>query len=286
MLAGLLAGTGVGLGVLVVARGLRPPRPALAAALRSLEQPRRGPLGPGSAARAVVEGLGVDLGRLRQDLRVVGRAPERHALDKITVALAFLALPMASGALLRAGGVSVRGGALALGGAGLAGLGFLVPDLLLRSEARRRRREFRHALSAYLDLVAIVVAGGGGTETALYAGVEVGRGWPFEELRRRLDACRLSGEPPWSALEHLGTELGVDELREVAAGIGLAGTHGAKVRQSLAARAASLRQHRLAEIESEAQAATEKMSVPVVLMLFGFVAFVMYPALQLVLAGL
>lgn len=285
MLPGLLTGTGVGFGLYALLRGLMAPRPPLSAALRDLERTTEGGRA-GSLASSVVEGLGMDLGRMRRDLRVMGRGAERHALDKLVTALAFVLLPAAAGAILRVADVRIPGGMVALTAAVLGAAGFLVPDLLLRTQARDRRREFRHALSAYLDLISIVVAGGGGTETALYAAVEAGTGWPFVELRRTLAACRLSGEPPWAALERLGTELGVDELREVAASIGLAGTYGAKVRQSLSARAASLRDHRLAEVESEAQAATEKMSVPVVLMLFGFVAFVMYPALQFVLEGL
>lgn len=285
MVIGLLTGAGVGLGAWALVRGLAPPRPRLVRALGQIERPGAGP-GGASLARALVEAMGVDLGRLRHDLRVVGRLPERHALDKVMAALALAVLPVASAALLGAGGVHAPGGAVVAASATLAVAGFVAPDLVLRSESATRRREFRHALGAYLDLVAIVVAGGGGTETALYSAADAGDGWAFTELRRTLGGCRLSGEPPWVALERLGEDLAVDELREIAAGVALAGEHGAKVRQSLAARAATLRDHRLAEVESDAQAATEKMSVPVVLMLFGFVAFVMYPALRFVLEGL
>lgn len=285
MLVALLAGTGVGLGALTIVRAVAAPAPPLAHALRALEQPRR-PSGKGALAVAVIEGLGIDLGRTRRDLAVTGTTAENHAVGKIFCALAFLGLPFACAGMLRLGGVHPPLGLVALSAVALALVGFLVPDLLLRNEAYRRRREFRHALGAYLDLVAIVVAGGGGTETALYSAVEIGNGWPFDELRRALRACRLAAEAPWTALDRLGVELGVDELREIAASVGLAGEHGAKVRQSLAVRAASMRDHRIAELEADAQAATEKMSIPVVLMLFGFVAFVLYPALQLVLDGL
>lgn len=76
------------------------------------------------------------------------------------------------------------------------------------------------------------------------------------------------------------------ELGEQAASVGLAGTEGAKVRSSLAAKAASLRSHQLADAETTAQAATERMSLPVVLLFAGFLCFIAFPAIERVLAGL
>jgi len=42
----------------------------------------------------------------------------------------------------------------------------------------------------------------------------------------------------------------------------------------------------LAEAETTAQAATEKMSLPVVLLFAGFLCFIGYPAVERVLTGL
>jgi tight adherence protein C len=72
----------------------------------------------------------------------------------------------------------------------------------------------------------------------------------------------------------------------LAASVSLAGTEGAKVRASLAAKAASLRTHELAEAETADQAATERMSLPVVLLFAGFLVFLGYPAVEKVLTGL
>ncbi len=299
MLPGLLAGVAFGLGAYLVVRGLFPAQPPLARALADLE---RSPIatsaiesagalgrverGLGRWASGFLEGFGADLGGARPDLRLVGRTPEKHAFDKLLVAWVFVSLPVVTGLVAAAGGarppwVLTGGAALILGAAG-----FFVPDLTLRGEAEQRRREFRHALSSYVDLVVIVLAGGGGTETALHEAAEVGQGWTYAELRQALAAARLAGESPWSVLERLGVDLGVTELSELAAGIRLAGEHGARVRASLSAKAESLREHRLAEAEAEAQSATERMALPVVLMLFGFLLFVLYPALTHVLTGL
>jgi tight adherence protein C len=114
----------------------------------------------------------------------------------------------------------------------------------------------------------------------------VGEGWAFAALRRALDQARLARETPWAALGRLGDELGVGELSELAANVALAGTEGAKVRASLAAKAVSLRTHELAEAETADQAATERMSLPVVLLFAGFLFFLGFPAVERVLHGL
>jgi hypothetical protein len=122
-------------------------------------------------------------------------------------------------------------------------------------------------------------------ETALTDAAGVGRGWVFDDLRQALDHSRLSRETPWSALGRLGNELGIVELSELAASVALAGTEGAKVRSSLGAKAMSLRVHELTDAESSEQAATEKMSLPVVLLFAGFLCFIAFPAVERVLTG-
>ena len=76
------------------------------------------------------------------------------------------------------------------------------------------------------------------------------------------------------------------QLSELAASVSLAGTEGARVRASLAAKAAALRTRELTDAEGDAQAATERMSLPVVMLFIGFLVFIGYPALASVLAGL
>jgi len=78
----------------------------------------------------------------------------------------------------------------------------------------------------------------------------------------------------------------VAELTELAASLTLAGTEGAKVRASLAAKATSLRNRQLADAETTAQAATERMSLPLVLLFAGFLLLIGYPAVVHVLTGI
>mgnify|MGYP003288252196 CR=1 FL=1 len=155
-----------------------------------------------------------------------------------------------------------------------------------RGLAEKRRRSFRHAVGAFLDLVAISLAGGTGIEGALHGSVALGRGWGFARLGEALDHARLAGQTPWVALARVGEDLGVSELRELAASLVLAGHEGAKVRQSLAAKAASVRLHQLADLESEAAEATERMVLPIGLLFFGFLVFIGYPAVAAIITGI
>lgn len=301
MIAALVLGAGAGLGVWMVVRGLFPPRVSLAEALAQLRAvpeatPVLVPVVDGGVAarlgRPAADLLGhlgagwLVPGRIRQDLAVLDRSAERHLAEKVTLCLVGVLLVTALAGLAGLDGVHMAL-VVPLWGALLLGIGgFVVPDLGIHADANRRRRDFRHALSSFLDLVVVALAGGGGVESALSDAVSIGGGWAFSYLRRALDQARLAREAPWTALGRLGGELGVEELSELAASVGLAGSEGAKVRSSLAAKAASLRTHQLAEAETEDQAASERMSLPVVLLFAGFLFFIGFPAVERVLESL
>jgi tight adherence protein C len=139
--------------------------------------------------------------------------------------------------------------------------------------------------SPLLDIVSISLAGGRGVEGALQDAANAGQGWPFQELQRALLDAQFRGDTPWASLNRLGVELGVPELSELAASAALAGSEGARVRASLSAKARTLRMRGLLEVEGAAQSASELMSLPVVLLMFGFVVFLGYPAIAHVLEG-
>jgi Flp pilus assembly protein TadB len=164
--------------------------------------------------------------------------------------------------------------------------GFILPDANLRQRAGGRRKSFRYALSAFLDLVSISLAGGGLVQGSLDDAMAVGRGWAFEEFRRPLELTREKGRPPWEDVGLLGAQLGVPELEELAASLALAGSEGARVRQSLMAKAESLRQRRMTDAEAEANASSERMVLPLVLLGMGFLLFLGYPAVTRVLGSI
>lgn len=288
-----LFGAGVGIGLWITARAIVPKHAPLAAVFASLE--RSSEPGPASVdassmtgidrrtgrlALRIVEGLGGDLEARAVDLRLTERTAARHALDKLVGSVGGAAVPLLIGI-----GTSMLGimlpvaGVLGLSGATLVA-GWLLPDMILRDHAAKRRKAFRHALSSYLDLVNVIIAGGGGIQTALYTAAEAGDGWAFASIRRALDRARLTNRSPWATFAELAGELDVPELAELAASVALAGLQGARIRASLAAKADTLRGHQVAETEAAAESATERMTIPVAVLLFGFLLFVAYPAVQ------
>jgi Flp pilus assembly protein TadB len=234
----------------------------------------------------VLRMLGLPGATIEADLRVTGRGTDTHLAAKALLAIAGLLAPWLLHALLALGGLSLGVEVPLLAGLVLAALGFLAPDLDARATATRLRREFRDALSALLDLVGITLAGGAGVEAALGDAAAIGTGLAFDQFRRALRTAALTRTTPWNSLRRLGEELDITELAELAASISLAGTEGARVRASLAAKAQALRTHQVTDAETDAQAATERMALPVTVLFLGFLAFIAYPAVIQVLNGL
>lgn len=296
MTAMLLAGTGFGLGLLAIAAGLAPSRASLADALDWLTRPRPAPVLTldtggwaarlGRPAASLLAGLGLPGKSLRADLAILGRPPERLLAEQATGAVAGLLVVPAMTGLLAIGGVSAGWQFPAFGAVILAVAGFTAPALAVRQEAAARRAGVRHALAAFLDLVVIATAGGAGVEAALTYAAATGQGTAFGQIRQALETARLTRQPPWQTLGQLSTELGVTELSELAASITLAGTEGARVRASLAAKSAAMRARQLAEAEAGASAATERMSLPLVVLFAGFLLLIGYPAVVHVITGI
>ena len=164
-------------------------------------------------------------------------------------------------------------------------VGFLAPRLVLRAEAAKARSDFRHALSAYLDVLVLLLAAGEGPEGAMETAARAGNGPAFIELRRATVQARLSGEPIWDLLDELGRRLGVAELCEIAAAGNLAGERGAAVRRSLMAKARALRTTSLSADEAQARRRSQQMFLPIVLMGVGFILFLLYPLITNIQIG-
>ncbi|MET9225590.1 type II secretion system F family protein [Lentzea sp. NPDC003310] len=297
MISMALWGAGIGIGLWAFATYIFPPRPSLRALVDQLQaEPTAKPIltagangwasGVGKPFVNALSSLGLPGKALRDDLAVVGKAVDDHLAEKAALAVIGILLPPLGQLVFVVAGAGLSWQIPFLASVSLAVGGFLLPDANARREAKQRRSTFRHALSAYLNLIRVLLAGGAGVDGALNVAAAVGKGWAFEQLRRALMTARLTRSTPWAALRQLGTELGVQPLTELAASVSLAGTEGARVRASLAAKAGALRTRELALTEAEAQAATERMSVPVVVLCAGFLIFIGFPALLNVLEGL
>nr|WP_189061802.1 type II secretion system F family protein [Longimycelium tulufanense] len=298
MTTAVLLGAGVGLGLWALLVWLLPPRPSLGSALTAVRTPSRSrptitvvdPTGWatrwGRPAVRPLRALGLPSERQRRDLLVLGRSPEALLAQKAALAVVGLFLPGVVQAALWAAGVSLPWQAPFIIGLVCGAGGFVLPDLDVHQQAKRRRASFRHALSAYLNLVRCALAGGAGVDGALTDAADIGQGWAFARIRQALTTARLTRTTPWNTLRQLGEELDIQELVELSSSVSLAGREGAKVRASLAAKAASMRTHELTEAEADAHAATERMSLPVICLFAGFLVFIAYPALATVLGSL
>ncbi len=164
--------------------------------------------------------------------------------------------------------------------------GAALPVLILRARAIRARRSARRIVGSFLNMVVLCLAGGMGIEGALYSSARIGDDAVSERILSSLVVAQNAGDPPWGALDHLGRELGLTELTELAAAVGLAGGEGARIRATLAAKAQSIRRRDLAEAESDANAVTERLFLPGVFLLLGFLVFIAYPAVERISVGL
>ena len=153
----------------------------------------------------------------------------------------------------------------------------------VKQKAAQRRKDFRHAVGAFLDLVGMNLAGGRGVPEALMAASEIGGGWSMWRIRDALANARITGQTPWQALGALGEEIRVDELRDLAAALSLVAEDGAKVRESLTARAVSLRRRELADLEGQAGERSQSMLVAQMFLVAGFLVFLVFPVVGVLL---
>ncbi len=222
---------------------------------------------------------------LRQRLRLVDKSPEAFAAERLFAAVVAFATVVSLAALAFAARIPVSPVLVAIAAVGFGVAGFYYPTLPLAEQAEERRREFRFALGSYLDFVTILLAGGAGTQSALQAAAEAGDGWAFAELRTAISRSNATGLTIWICFEQLAKDLGVSELEELAASVALAGGQGGRVKESLRAKAEAMRASQATELEALAEASTEKMIIPVVIMIAGLVLFIGVGAANVVTGG-
>jgi Flp pilus assembly protein TadB len=278
IVAGLLSGLGAWLAV----RELAPSGPSLRAAVERLETDRS--LAGHQDERSSLRGLA---GSLRTavpwlpvpaaDLRLLGQETDEWLASKLAFGLAGLALIPVVGALYVLAGHNLPwtipvAGSLAVGAAL-----FFAPDLVTRVNAAEKRRDFRHALTSYLDLVALERGAGAAPTEALEAAARVGGGWTFERIAAALDEARKATRPPWEALSQLAGDTGVQELADLAEIAAIAGNDGARILDTLGARAESMRAEALAATKAQAGARSTTMVLPIAMLAGGFLVLLIYP---------
>ena len=300
----LLGGALSGAGVLMLILILAPPAIQPAAALAELDSqrderrlrqearrlnPRERALPDwldalGYRAAALLRRTGIDLGALNSDLSVLGRSLERHLVTSLLLGLLGFGAPLLITALSALAGRPMGSlpllACLVLGAAMAA-----LPTARLRSRAAQARRDFRHVVGSFLDLVSMSLSAGRGVPEALDAASALSDDPAMARIRDALAAARLRGETPWAAMGRLGETLRIDELRDLSAALALVAEDGAKIRESLSARATSMRRRELADAEGRAGENSESMLVAQLVIAIGFIVFLVYPALSGIMGG-
>jgi Flp pilus assembly protein TadB len=301
MIVAMLCGALAGFGMYALVRVWLRPKPGVAALVHRIDvgtksmtthtvtpfeaEQRQGRLDSwmarlGDRLEVLAAQRGWRLGRVRSDLAIMSQTVGGFLATKLVYGVGALLLAPVLWAVLRAGGIGLPPQIPAVTALVFGLFGFFLPDLALRGEAERRRADFRRIVGIFLDLVAMNLAGGRGLPEALLTASTISDNWALVRIRQALANARLFGTTPWAALGELGREIGVEELSDLAAALTLAADDGAKIRQSLSARAATMRRRELAEVEGEAGEKSQSMLVAQLVICTGFMIFLAYPAVS------
>jgi tight adherence protein C len=297
MTIAMLAGAVCGLGLILLALALMPRRVSLSRQLAALDagpaddQSVLGAIGNESeVSRWIGRGIakfcaeqGWEFRSLRSSLALAGKSFESYLASKVMLAIFGLLLGPVLYSLATLAGLHVPFIIPVWLGLVIGAVFFLLPDLEVKQKADKARRDFRHAIGAFLDLVAMNLSGGRGVPEALMAASEIGTGRAMWRIRESLVNARITGQTPWQALGKLGEEVQVDELRDLSAALSLVAEDGAKVRESLVSRAASLRRRELSDLQGQAGEKSQSMLVAQMLLCVAFLIFLMYPAVHALL---
>src|SRR5262249_47490217 len=137
---------------------------------------------------------------LRANLALVGKSFESYLATKLLLAVFGLVLGPFLLAALTLARIRLPFAVPLWAGLLLAMPFFFLADLELKQRVDKRRRDFRHAIGAFLDLVAMNLAGGRGVPEALMSASEIGTGWAMWRIRDSLTSARIIGQTPWQAL--------------------------------------------------------------------------------------
>lgn len=269
--------------------------PAPLASLDDLAQPRASiaqlaaaaPHRPSLRHRAtasvvsVLAGVGVrESDQRRHQLSILQRSWSQHVMTKLAAAAVAAVVGAVGVAVVSiAAAVSPSVTYMLIAAAVCAAGGFVLPDLSLDDQVAAWQEAARDALSAYLDYVSVMLAGGDEIETALQVAARDLDAPVVDRIRRTLARARTHRTPNPAAFRELAHQLDLDELREIASSLELAGNQGARIRESLTAKSDSLRQRRQAAVKTKAKAASAKMGLPAVAMTLTFTCLVAYGAI-------
>lgn len=299
-LTGALAGLGVGLGGWLVVAWFVARRPRLDDRLAPyLRVPVRttpsvggpGPRTPlGTVERLLapvmtdavrlVERLGASTADLSGRLARAGRPQtvEQFRSEQVVAAAVGTGAGLAAALVLAAGGRlgPVAGGLLVVVG---ALTGFVLRDVLLSLQVRRRSEQILLELPTVAELLALAVAAGEGAAGAVERVCAVGDGALADELGRVVADTR-AGAPLAEALERMADRVGVPALSRFAEALVVAVERGTPLADVLRAQATDVREASRRELMELGGRKEVAMMVPVVFLILPVtVVFAVFPGL-------
>ena len=218
--------------------------------------------------------------QLTADLKILDKTVESHITTKLIGAIAGFGLPVLGASILTIGGLPTPVIPVAFVAVVLAIGGFLFPEWTLADDLTKRRLDFRHAFSSYMDFVTIYHAGSYGIRDALIQASEASDGWAFERIRAALIEARHRHQAEAEALQHLGHQLDIAEVVDFAKAVNQTASKGALIQDTLISKSNMMRQRLAGEAEASAASGNEKMVLALAMFVLGLLLFIGFGALN------
>lgn len=169
--------------------------------------------------------------------------------------------------------VGILSGSLACVGI-MVFLGFLLPEIYLKSQEKARRESILRSLPDILDLISVSVEAGLGFDGALQKVCEKSRGPLTEDFERSLQELNL-GKPRREALRDMADRVNVDDVSTFLASIIQADQLGVSITNVLRLQSRQVRNNRRMRAEEQAQKAPIKILLPLLLFIFPTILIVL-----------
>ena len=161
-------------------------------------------------------------------------------------------------------------------GIAVTALAYFVPDLLIRSNAQKRREAIRMELPNSLDQMLISVQAGLGFEAAMARAAQNGKGPLADEFIRTLQDIQV-GRSRKDAYLDMALRLDVPDVRSFIRAVVQADAYGIAIAKVLKAQASEMRMKRRQRAEEHAMKIPVKVLFPLI--------FCIFPMLFIILLG-
>lgn len=297
MLVGaVMAAVAVVAGGWTLVLGLRPAQPSLSDALAVLGHPGDHAPTPTGVRLADddsrLERIGAwvyRVGRIPmadrtlQSLAREGRSVGDYVVNKVILALVGLVTPGLLSVVLSP---LFHGGVMVPVGFGIiaAVIGWVWPDIAMRTDRDRADRDAQEAVNTYFDLVLLERLANQSATGALESAASLSDVPVFRQICGALQQARLEQRPPWRDLHRCATELALPSIADLADVMRLE-DQGASLADVLAARVAELRDAHLSGEKAAATRTSERMTVWMTIPVIIFALAMLIPPMLTMSAG-